>query len=63
MQFTSTSRHASIMRAYWSLLTINPLVSFLASTGAWPKSLIMATVRSMTDCLVQGAGMTSTRGI
>ena len=60
---TSTSRHASMIRAYWSRLTINPFTSFFNLTGDCPSSLINCMVLSITDSFVHGAGTISTRGI
>ena len=60
---TSTSRHASMIRAYWSRLMINPFTSFFNLTGNCPSSFINCMVLSITDSSVQGAGTISTRGI
>ena len=60
---TSTSLHASMMRAYCSLLMTKPLISFFNLTGDCPSSLIRAVVLSATESVVQGAGITSTTGI
>ena len=61
-QITSTSRHASIMRAYCSLLMTNPFMTFFTTIGDCPIIRISSRVTVVTWGAVQGAGITSTRG-